>query len=231
MIQWHLDLHFRTFDGGFRLDVDADGAGPIMGIFGPSGSGKSTLIEALLGWTPTGVASGTVTCAGEPRTAPTPLARRGLAWSPQDAPLVWTQCVTNNARLGDPDASDDRLAAVLTAMELSEPHRRAGDLSGGERQRVSLARAILGGDRLRRQGIATPLLLLDEPLSAVDHQRRGRLLRWLKRDLEDAKAAAILVSHSWSEVESFCDHALILSGGRVVRSGPPAQLSATANDV
>lgn len=227
-MDWHFALQYKTFDGGFRVAVEARAHGPVVGLFGPSGSGKSTVIEALLGWTPSGQASGSMQCAELPRMAPTPLAARGLIWAPQDAPLVNNQSVRRNVLLGDPDATDAHARAVLTAVELTDPSALAGNLSGGERQRLSLARAVLGAARWRRLGVVTPLILLDEPLAAVDRARRWRLLTWLRHELLAQKYAALCVSHAWDEIESFCDHAMILDGGHLVASAVPTTIRTAA---
>ena len=231
MTLWRFALDFRTFDQGFSLAVNAVANGPIVGLFGPSGGGKSTVLEAMLGWTPSGSAVGSVTCDRTIRMAPVRLSHRGLIWAPQDAPLVNNQTTVKNLLLGDPDATRERVLAVLAAVDLSEPTRLAGNLSGGERQRLSLARAVLGAERCRRLGTATPLLLLDEPLAAVDRSRRWRLLKWLHHEILTQKFAALFVSHAWDEIESFCDHALILADGRLHASGIPAAIRSSAESL
>ena len=90
--------------------------------------------------------------------------------------------------------------------------RRVPELSGGERQRVALARALMS---------APELLLLDEPLAAVDLERRRRILPYLERVRDELRVPILYVTHDAAEVRQLADHVLVLHDGRVIRSGPP----------
>lgn len=206
-----------TFDG-FSLSVDqtfaADG---VTAVFGRSGSGKTTLFRVIAGLERR--ARGTVAFGSEiwqdDRTFVPPHRRRiGLVF--QDARLFPHLSVEGNLAYAlrraprDPAALD--LAAVVRRFDLAPLlARRPAALSGGETQRVALARALLTRPRL---------LLMDEPLAALDAQRKADILPYLERMRDGGGVPTLYVSHSVSEVARLADRIVILQQGRVVRAGP-----------
>jgi NitT/TauT family transport system ATP-binding protein len=175
-----------------------------VGIVGPSGCGKSTLLELVAGLTePT---AGTITI-GEAGSSPDRLAR--CAYMPQrDLLLPWLRAI-DNASLG-PRLTGARKAE---AREIARPlfHRLGlgefeeampGELSGGMRQRVAFARTLLSGK---------PVLLLDEPLAALDAITRADLQEWLLAALREEARTVLLVTHDVEEALFVADRILVLS--------------------
>ena len=197
-----LDLAVRQ--GRFALDLRWEGALGLLGLFGPSGSGKTTVLEVIAGLrvlTRGRVALGSRILVDTAARTCMPPRHRGVGYAPQDAALFPHMTVRRNVLYGARRAADAPLEAVLTMLEV-EPlvDREVAGLSGGERQRVALARALLSGPSL---------LLLDEPLSAVDVARRRRILARLMTWLRDGGLPAVHVSHDASELEA-ADHVLVL---------------------
>jgi molybdate transport system ATP-binding protein len=211
-----LDLAVRQ--GGFSLDLRWEGPLGVLGLFGPSGSGKTTVIEAIAGLRP--LARGRIAVggrvlddtAGKMRC---PTRDRGVGYAPQDAMLFPHLSVRNNVLYGAARATEAPLGEVLAMLEIEDLiDRRVPGLSGGERQRVALARALLSGPSI---------LLLDEPLSAVDVARRrrvmARLVAWIR-----ARALPVLhVSHDAAEIAS-ADYVLVLEDGRLRGEGRPEEV-------
>ena len=216
----------HRFAAGFALDAafEAPGAG-ITALFGPSGCGKSTLLAAVAGLLRPHEGMVTVGGAALLDTA------RGIALPPerrrcgvvfQDARLFPHMSVESNLRFGlrraPAEATGpgfDEVVALLGIGHLL--HRRPNGLSGGERQRVALGRALLARPRL---------LLMDEPLAALDAPRRAEVLPFLAR-LRDAAGLPILyVTHALDEVDALADHLVLLERGRVLAAGAPDALAA-----
>lgn len=197
-----LDLTLRQ--GEFALDLKWEGTVGLLGLFGPSGSGKTTVLEVIAGLRQPlrgRVALGPrVLVDTSTGTVLAPRAR-GVGYSPQDAALFPHMSVRKNVLYGADRAADVPLDAVMAMLEVGELlDRGVAGLSGGERQRVALARALLSGPSL---------LLLDEPLSAVDVARRRRILAHLVSWIRKRGLPAVHVSHDESELES-ADHVLVL---------------------
>jgi len=209
---------------GFALTLDE--VIPLRGvtaISGASGSGKTSLLRIIAGLEP-GV-DGTLRAFGETWQAPggRSLApwRRGVGFVFQDAALFPHLNVLQNLEYGrarrrrgpstvqtpDGDARDAIIETLKLAALLD---RMPGGLSGGERQRVALGRCLMSAPRL---------ILLDEPLSAVDQARRSELIPYLQRSLALAQVPAIHVSHSRSELRQMADRVLCMSDGRITHRG------------
>lgn len=201
---------------GFKLDVDLDLPGTgITALFGPSGSGKTSCLRAIAGLER--IASAQVSVNGETwqdEYVFVPVHRRAVGYVLQDASLFPHLSVRRNLeygwrRAGQPGAVNfTQIVSLLGLDALLErrPHR----LSGGERQRVAIARALLTQPRL---------LLLDEPLAALDAARKLEILPYLERLHQRLEIPAIYVSHALDEVARLADHLVLLDAGRVVASG------------
>ncbi len=207
---------------GFELRVQADLASGVTAVMGPSGSGKTSLLETIAGLRRR--ARGRVAVGGEllldsSRGFSLAPERRRVGYVPQDAALFPHLSVHDNVRFG---ARADA-AAVEAAIDTLELRPLLGrdprSLSGGEKQRVALARALATRPRL---------LLLDEPLAALDVQLRERVLPWLMRVRDEWSLPCLYVTHSVGEALAAARHALLLRDGRVEARGEPRSLLGSA---
>lgn len=200
------------------IDVEAKD-GEVVGILGPSGAGKSTLFRALVGETP--IASGTVSLDGHDVTRE-PLwarARRGLAYVPQSASVLWDLTVKENLEVYHRivTGKDDAEAVKSLAERVSLEDRldvRAGELSGGERRRLEVARALARPPKV---------LVCDEPFSGVDPKQAARLADLLQSLAQNDKVAVLLADHHVEEALRVCTRAVLLLDGEVaIESDDPA---------
>jgi molybdate transport system ATP-binding protein len=212
MTMLELDLTARR--GEFNLQVACRLDGRVTGLFGPSGSGKSTLLHMIAGLIRP--AAGRISLGGQvllDRDAriDLPPHRRGVAVVFQDTRLFPHFTVRGNlryglARRGDRTAGPD-LETVIDLLELGTLlSRRPRWLSGGERQRVALGRALLQGPRL---------LLLDEPLVALDQRLKQQIIPFLQRVRDTVAVPIIYVSHDLTEMLQITDRLLLLHRGHV----------------
>jgi molybdate transport system ATP-binding protein len=211
-----LVVRLRVTRRDFRLDVDLilPGQGTTA-VFGPSGSGKSTLLRAIAGLEPDAV--GTVRVQGQvwqdgAVQLPAHQRRTGVVF--QHTALLPHLSVEDNLRYGWRRAGSpaDLLETWTTRLGLSPLlQRRPDSLSGGERQRVAIARALVTQPRW---------LLLDEPLSALDAERRAEILPYLEAVRRDAGIPVLYVTHSVEEVARLADHLVLLESGTVTALGP-----------
>ncbi|MBP5997200.1 MAG: molybdenum ABC transporter ATP-binding protein [Azonexus sp.] len=211
---------FRVDRGDFVLDVDLTLPGRgVTALFGHSGSGKTTLLRAMAGLerAPAGrFAIGDEVWQDESRGCFVPPHRRALGVVFQEASLFPHLSVRGNMEFGQKRASTatggfalPEIAELLGITHLLE--RAPGQLSGGERQRVAIARALLAAPRI---------LLMDEPLAALDLKRKLEILPYLERLHGELSIPIIYVSHAPDEVARLADHLVLLDQGRVVASGP-----------
>jgi len=193
--------------------------GEVLAVLGPSGCGKSTLLRAVAGLEP--LARGRIEYDGAD-LAGVPTHRRGFALMFQDGQLFENRSVGSN--VGYPLRIRHRPRAQVRARvgELLElvglsgyADRSPSTLSGGERQRVALARAL---------AVSPRLLLLDEPLSALDKTLRERLAVDLRAILTAADTTALLVTHDHDEAFAIADRMAVMRTGRVVQQGTLAEV-------
>jgi molybdate transport system ATP-binding protein len=230
----HIRAEFSGRLGGFALDaafeVPATG---ITGLFGPSGCGKSTVLRCLAGlqYLPDGLCDvgGDI---WQDANNFRPPHQRPVGYVFQEASLFQHLSVQRNLLYGAPrhaqpsDIAFDEVMELLGLAKLLE--RSPQNLSGGERQRVAIGRALLSQPRL---------LLMDEPLSALDRETRDEILPFLERLHARLALPVIYVSHDIAEIERLADHLVLMQAGRVIAAGPlgalqsdPSLPLATARD-
>jgi molybdate transport system ATP-binding protein len=216
-------LQIRRGDLDLRVDFQAPTPG-VTALFGVSGAGKTTVVHAVAGLIRPAsgrVALDATTWFDGERSVFVPAERRRVGYVFQDARLFPHLDVLGNLLYGQ-----RRVRQAGPALELDEVvqllgleallARRVRGLSGGERSRVALGRALLARPQL---------LLLDEPLAALDAPRRAEVLPYLERLRDRAGVPMIYVSHQYDEVLRLADHLVLLADGRVVGTGSPAELS------
>lgn len=215
-----VNIH-KTYEGRPLLtDVSFSVArGETVCLLGPSGSGKSTLLRIIAGLEE--AEKGRVYWEGEDIT-PTPPHRRRMGMVFQDYALFPHLTVAENVAFGlrmqgwSPQEQRARVRAVLELVRLTGfEARRVTDLSGGEQQRVALARALAPRPHV---------LMLDEPLGALDRALREELLEELRAILRASDVAAIYVTHDQEEAAAIADRILILHDGKIVREGTPFEV-------
>jgi thiamine transport system ATP-binding protein len=218
--------HLTVAYDGVPAVVDASLAledGHVLAVLGPSGSGKSTLLRTVAGLEPP--ASGRV-CWDGADLARVPTHKRGFALMFQDGQLFDHLTVARNVgyalRLRRQRHADERVRGLLELVGLEGyGDRMPATLSGGERQRVALARAL---------AVQPRLLLLDEPLSALDAGLRERLAADLRDILREAGTTALMVTHDQEEAFAVADRLAVMRAGRVVQEGPTADVWAAPAD-
>ncbi len=210
-------LDVRLRQGSFALEVRVRLAARITALFGPSGAGKTTLLDAIAGLrTPESgsIAVGARRLYDHTAGIDLPPYRRHVGYVAQEAALFPHMSVRRNVLYGRREGQRPSLDGVARMLEIAPLlDRRVAALSGGERQRVALARAVMS---------APELLLLDEPLAAVDVARRRRILPFLERIRDELMVPVIYVTHDPAEVRQVAEHVVVLEGGRVVHEGDPA---------
>ena len=214
-----LDLNITKRLGTFTLDVGFTAPNGVTAVFGRSGAGKTTLINVVAGLSAPD--SGHIALNDTPlfdaaQRINLPAHKRRMGYVFQDARLFPHMDVTQNLRFGLRHApagstgpSLDEVADLLGLTDLMK--RRPTDLSGGEKQRVALGRALLSRPKM---------LLMDEPLAALDGQRKDNILPYLERLKSGAAGLPILyVSHALDEIARLADQLVILSKGKIAASG------------
>ncbi|WKK26028.1 ABC transporter permease [Streptomyces olivoreticuli] len=209
-----------TVTGATTADIDAQ-PGTTIAVVGPNGAGKTTLLRALLGLTDRAAARPLT--IGDTDASKLPPHQRRIAWVPQDGALFPHLTTLANTAYGlraqgVPRKDAHREARHwLARLEVGDlAHRRPGELSGGQAQRVALARALAARPRL---------LLLDEPLAALDQSTRARVRHTLRTHLADFPGVCLIVTHDPVEAVSLADRILVLEDGRTVQYASPAELT------
>jgi molybdate transport system ATP-binding protein len=220
-----MEARFRLDYPGFTLDAELSlPASGITALFGPSGSGKTTILRCIAGLerSPAGFLSvADETWQDERRGIFLPTHKRPLGLVFQEASLFPHLSVRGNLQYGmkrTGHAEDESFAAMLDLLDLRALRERMPDgLSGGERQRVAIARALLTRPRL---------LLMDEPLAALDLKRKLEILPYLEKLHDELSIPVIYVSHSLDEVTRFADHLVLIENGRIAANGPLTEILA-----
>jgi molybdate transport system ATP-binding protein len=219
-----IKANFKRTVGDFSLDVDVllPGRG-VSAIFGPSGSGKTTLLRCMAGLAR--VPSGYFAVNGDvwqddARQVFTPVYKRSLGYVSQAANLFAHLSVQGNLDYGlNRIPLAQRRVAMDQVVDLLGIHkllsRQPATLSGGEAQRVAIARAL---------ATSPQLLLMDEPLAALDVQRKAEVLPYLERLHAELAIPIVYVSHAPDEVARLADHLVLLDAGQVTASGATREL-------
>ncbi|AXC50851.1 molybdenum ABC transporter ATP-binding protein [Paracoccus suum] len=212
---------------GFTLDAAFDSPPGVTSIFGHSGAGKTSIVNAVAGLLRPDVGrivlDGTVltdTKAG----IMVPAHRRRIGYVFQDGRLFPHLTVRGNlgygARFAPRGAPGPDVAAVVDLLGIGALlDRRPGLLSGGERARVAIGRALMSRPRL---------LILDEPMAALDAARRAEILPWLERLRDQLGVPMLHISHDIADVARLATTLVLLENGRVRRAGPLAEVLADA---
>ena len=201
-----------------ELDLEV-GAGETVAILGPSGCGKTTLLRAIAGLQ--ALDAGRIDWDGDD-LAGVPAHRRQFGLMFQEYALFPHRDVAGNVAFGlrmaglDRGERDRRVTEVLELVGMSAfRDRRVAQLSGGEQQRVALARAL---------AVEPRLLMLDEPLGALDRPWRERLLAEFRSLLDRTGLPAIYVTHDHEDAFALADRIVVMRAGQVVQAGPPADV-------
>lgn len=212
-----IEARFRIDWPSFTLDVDL--ALPKRGVtalFGHSGSGKTTLLRCIAGLER--APQGRLVVDGETWQDDThwlPTHRRPLGYVFQEASLFPHLSVLDNLRYGMKRTATARRVSLDQAIELlgiaALLDRKPDRLSGGEKSRVGIARAL---------AVSPRLLLMDEPLAALDLKRKQEILPYLERLHDELDIPVLYVSHAPDEVARLADHLVTLENGRCVANGP-----------
>ncbi|MCZ7482799.1 ABC transporter ATP-binding protein [Rhizobium rhizogenes] len=219
----HLAIHNISAIYGSATVLEAIELGIDTGemhvLLGPSGCGKTTLLRSIAGLV--SPSSGSITLDGR-RIDTLPPKDRGIGMVFQHYALFPNMTVRQNLAFGleqrrlAKKTIDDKVSAVLETVSLSDrADRRPHQLSGGQKQRVALARALV---------LEPKLLLLDEPLSALDAQIRKRLRDELKRIQRESGLTSILVTHDQDEALSLGDRISVMNAGRIAQTASPQEL-------
>ncbi|HEX6686899.1 MAG TPA: ABC transporter ATP-binding protein [Candidatus Limnocylindrales bacterium] len=223
-----LDARLSADLGGFRLDIELEiAAGQVVALLGPNGAGKTTALRALAGLRP--LSAGYIRLAGQTLDEPgrdlfLPAERRPIGVVFQDYLLFPHLSTLDNVafgprRQGTSKARARELAAEwLKRMDLSEyAGRKPRQLSGGQAQRVALARAL---------AVNPKLLLLDEPLAALDARTRIDTRAELHQHLHDHDGATLIVTHDPLDAMMLADHLVVIENGGIVQQGDAATITA-----
>lgn len=221
MLELSLRKNLHTAEGNVTLDIELEAeTGQFLTLFGRSGVGKTTCLRCIAGLTEPD--HGRIAVGGEiwfdrTKGIDIPPQKRRVGFVFQDYALFPNLSVRENLRIALGNPKDERyLDELLELMDIRELERRLPTtLSGGQQQRVALARALARRPRL---------LLLDEPLSALDGETRQRLQNEILRIQRHFRMTTLMVSHDLGEVYRLSDRVIVIEGGRTVARGRPAEV-------
>ena len=206
-----LDIQIQKQLGGFRLDVTVQAPAGVTAIFGPSGSGKTSVVNAVAGlMTPDQgrISVDDAVLLDTAKRVDLAVNKRRVGYVFQDARLFPHMTVQRNLHYGGGhDAT--RVISVLGLENLLD--RRPAGLSGGERQRVALGRALMCDPQI---------LLMDEPLAALDAARKSEILPYIERLRDEVKIPILYVTHDVSEVARLATTLVVMNNGQVATAGP-----------
>ncbi len=213
-----LEVEIALDHAGFKLDVRFTCGQGVSVLFGRSGAGKSTVLSCIAGLSRPDRGRIIVedrVLFDSARSIEVPVHRRKIGYVFQDARLLPHLTVRQNLLYGYrlAEASERRidLDVVVDLLDIAPLlGRRPAGLSGGERQRVAIGRALLSSPRL---------LLMDEPLAALDMGRRAQILRYIERLRDELHVPIVYVSHAIEEVARLADSLVLLDHGKVIASG------------
>lgn len=222
-----LSARLELTRGDFALALELDVAGgQTLGLLGPNGSGKSTTLRCLAGLE--SPQSGVIDISGTvvedtSRGIAVPPETRSVGYVFQDYLLFPHMSVIDNVAFGLRSRGASKREAQQSALRWLErldiaelASRKPGQLSGGQAQRVALARALI---------TEPDLLLLDEPLAALDAGTRASVRSLLRRHLADYAGAVVLVTHDPMDAMVLADRVVVLEGGHAVQAGTPADVA------
>ncbi len=219
----HLSLRYPLRD--FELEIDTILSQQITGVFGASGSGKTSLVESLIGLRTSAkgcIRFGKSYWLDDDAGIRVKPQHRNIGYVPQQ-PLIFPHLSgMGNLRYGEARAaargldSDSLRNSVIETLELGPfLDQKVDQLSGGERQRLALGRALCSGPEI---------LMLDEPLSALDIRLRKRILPFLLRIREHFEIPMLIVSHHPVDLMTLCDEVLVLQNGKIIAQDTPLKV-------
>ncbi len=214
---------FASTEREFSLDVEFNAGPGFTILFGPSGAGKTTLLDCVAGLaTPDAgrISIGERILFDANTSVQLPVARRGLGYVLQDLALFSHLTVEQNTEYGlahlPRSARKQRATAMLQEFRIDHLRQQLpGKISGGERQRVALARALVTDPRI---------LLLDEPLAALDASTKARIIDDLRRWNQVHRIPILYVTHSREEVTALGERVLVMDQGRIIAQGTPHEV-------
>ena len=219
MIEIQIQKKLKSASGEMTLNLDCEiKKGSLVTLYGPSGSGKTTTLRILAGLIKPD--EGAIVFDGitwyNKNTFLSPQKRK-IGFVFQDYALFPNMTIMENLKFAfDKNGNPNELANLVDMMELGKlVDRKPSEISGGQQQRVALARALAGKPEL---------LVLDEPLSALDFKIRVKLQDYIIKIDKELKITTVLVSHDLGEIMKLSDQVLMLEEGKLVRQGKPEEL-------
>lgn len=217
LIRIDIEKMMHTAHGPMKLTVQTEiEGGELVTLFGHSGAGKTTLLRILAGLINPEkgiIRVGNSAWFDSEKKINMPPQQRNISFMFQDYALFPNMTVAQNIRFGQPEKDEAALKKLLGTFGLTElAHRKPNSLSGGQKQRVALARSLARKPQL---------MLLDEPLSALDAEMRNALQDEIAKTHRISGVTTLMVSHDLNEVFRLSTHVLCIENGRITRQGKP----------